>query len=58
MRPPLRVELWTADGNPQLLNVVMSVEAAQRVYQEHVAQLRAGACPFSALQNPNVRAAA
>jgi hypothetical protein len=30
MRLPLKISLWTADGNAQLLNRVMSVEAAQR----------------------------
>jgi len=31
-----------ANGNAQLINCVMSVSAAQRVYQEAVAKLRIG----------------
>jgi len=34
MRPPLKVELWDSNGNAQLLNVAMSVEAAQRVMDQ------------------------
>jgi hypothetical protein len=42
MRPPLKVELWDSNGNAQLLNVAMSVEAAQRVMDEAVPKLRTG----------------
>jgi hypothetical protein len=42
MRPPLKIELWDARGNAQVLNVAMSFKAAERIYQQHVAQLRAG----------------
>ena len=42
MRPPFEIELWSADGNSQLLNVTMSVDAAQRVYQEAAAKLNVG----------------
>jgi hypothetical protein len=42
MKPPFKVSLWTADGNAQLLNVVMSVETAQRVFDEAVAKLGTG----------------
>jgi hypothetical protein len=42
MRPPLKIELWDLNGNAQLINVVMSVEAAERVYDESVAKLRTG----------------
>jgi hypothetical protein len=41
MRPPYRIELWS-NGNSQILNVTMSVEAAERVYNESVANLRSG----------------
>src|SRR5690349_21248127 len=44
MLPPLRIELWTAQGNAQLLNVAMSVAAARRVMQEAAPGLRAGDC--------------
>jgi hypothetical protein len=42
MRPPLKIELWDANGNAQLLNVVTSIESARRVYSENVGKLRAG----------------
>jgi len=38
----LKISLWTADGNAQLINVVMSLDAAHRVYDESIAKLRAG----------------
>jgi hypothetical protein len=41
MRPPFRIELWSG-GNSQLLNVAMSGEAAERVYQEAVSKLLIG----------------
>jgi hypothetical protein len=37
MRQPYKITLWTADGNAQLLNVVMSVETAQRVFDSRQA---------------------
>ena len=41
MIAPYKISLWTADGNAQLINVVMSLDAAQRVYNESIAKLRA-----------------
>src|SRR5262249_52708906 len=42
MRPPLKIELWDANGNARLLNVAMGVEAAMRVCNESVDKLRTG----------------
>jgi hypothetical protein len=41
MKPPYRIELWNG-GNSQLLNVTMSLPAAERVCQESLPNLRAG----------------
>ena len=41
MKPPITVEFWT-HGNPHILEVAMSLPAAERVYSEAVAKLRRG----------------
>jgi hypothetical protein len=43
MRPPFEVELWKpVDDAPHLLAVTVSFEAAEKAYQEAVANLRLG----------------
>jgi len=43
MTPPFKVELWKpVDDTPHLLAVTESFEAAEKVYQEAVANLRVG----------------
>ena len=43
MRPPFKVELWKpVDDTPHLLAVRVSFEAAEKAYQEAVANLRVG----------------
>ena len=43
MRPPFKVELWKpVDDTPHLLAVTESFEAAEKAYQEAVANLRVG----------------
>jgi hypothetical protein len=43
MRPPFEVELWKpVDDTPHLLAVAVSFEAAEKAYQEAVANLRLG----------------
>jgi hypothetical protein len=41
MKPPYRIELWSG-GNSQLLNVTMSLPAAERVCQESIPNLGPG----------------
>ena len=40
--PPYKVEVWGADGSSRILNMTVSINAAQRVYQEALATLRTG----------------
>jgi hypothetical protein len=43
MRPPFEVELWKpVDDTPRLLAVTESFEAAEKAYQQAVANLRLG----------------
>jgi len=43
MRPPFKVELWKpVHDTPHLLAVRVSFEAAEKAYQEAVANLRVG----------------
>ena len=43
MRPPFEVELWKpVDDTPYLLAVTASFEAAEKAYQEAIANLRLG----------------
>jgi hypothetical protein len=43
MRPPFEVELWKpVDDSPHLLAVTASFEAAEKAYQEAVANVRLG----------------
>jgi hypothetical protein len=43
MTPPFKVELWKpVDDTPHLLAVTESFEAAEKAYQEAVANLRVG----------------
>jgi hypothetical protein len=43
MRPPFKIELWKpVDDTPHLLAVTVSFEAAEKAYQEAVANLRVG----------------
>ena len=43
MRPPFEVELWKpVDDSPHLLAVTARFEAAEKAYQEAVADLRVG----------------
>ena len=43
MRPPFKVELWKpVNDTPHLLAVRVSFEAAEKAYQEAVANLRVG----------------
>jgi len=43
MRPPFKVELWKpVDDTPHLLAVYVSFQAAEKAYQEAVADLRVG----------------
>ena len=39
---PFKIEVWSADGNSRILNMTVSIDAAQRVYQEALANLRTG----------------
>jgi hypothetical protein len=39
---PFKIEVWSADGNSRILNMAVGIEAAQRVYQEALANLRTG----------------
>jgi len=43
MKPPFKIELWKpVDDTPHLLAVTVSFEAAEKAYQEAVANLRVG----------------
>ena len=43
MRPPFKVELWKpVHDTPHVLTVTVSFEAAEKAYQEAVANLRVG----------------
>ena len=43
MKPPFKVELWKpVDDTPHLLAVTESFEAAEKAYQEALANLRLG----------------
>jgi hypothetical protein len=39
---PFKIEVWGADGSSRILNMTVSIDAAKRVYQEALANLRAG----------------
>jgi hypothetical protein len=39
---PFKIEVWSADGTSRLLNMTVSLNAAERVYQEALANLRTG----------------
>ena len=39
---PFKIEVWSADGTSRLLNTTVGAEAAQRVYEEALANLRTG----------------
>jgi hypothetical protein len=42
MQPPFKIEVWGADGTSRILNMTVSIDAAKRVYQEALGQLRTG----------------
>jgi hypothetical protein len=43
MRPPFKIELWKpVDDTPHLLGVAVNFEAAEKAYQEAVANRRVG----------------
>ena len=39
---PFKIEVWGADGSSRILNMTVSIDAAKRVYQEALGQLRTG----------------
>ena len=44
LKPPFKVEYWDARGNSRIINYVVSLEAARRVYEETAPRLDVGEC--------------
>ena len=44
LKPPFKVEYWDARGNSRIINHVVSLEAARRVYEETAPRLDTGEC--------------
>jgi len=44
LKAPFKVEYWDARGNSRIINYVVSLEAARRVYEETAPRLDTGEC--------------